>query len=181
VDLESLGHRGVVAGVRWSSECTRVRHCRAGVWLPRFPPRRHRRARLRRKRGVEQSVLMDDRAFTKLLDYLTTVPAVNPTLSHGDDGNGRWWVQLSIDIDHSLAWNVVQELAYVLNDLSLTERLPTVFKPMSPPPYLNGGPREYLWWVIEATTPDMRPSTCADWLESRLPRPVGDLSQWTEE
>jgi hypothetical protein len=46
---------------------------------------------------------------------------------------------------------------------------------------MNGGPRDHLSWVIEATAPDMRPDTCADWLEGRLPRPVADVSQWTDE
>jgi hypothetical protein len=65
--------------------------------------------------------------------------------------------------------------------LSLDERLPTVFKPVSGPPYLNGGPREFLSWVIECVSTDFTPSTCAEWLEGRLPRPVADLSQWQEE
>ena len=51
-----------------------------------------------------------------------------------------WWVKLTIDIADPLAWRVVQELGFVLNDLSLQDKLPTVFKPVSPPPYLNGGP-----------------------------------------
>lgn len=123
---------------------------------------------------------MDERAFTKLLDYLSAVPSVNP-LSHGSHGNGCWWVKLSIDIDDPLAWHVVQELGHVLNLVSVEERLPTVFKPVSPPPYLNGGPRDFLSWVIETTAPDFRPGTCADWLEGRLPRPVSDLSQWRQE
>jgi hypothetical protein len=132
-----------------------------------------------RARFGANAVRVDERAYTKLLDYLGTVPAVDPRVGHGVDGVGRWWVKLSIDIEHPLAWNVVQELGHVLKHLSLEERLPTVFKPVSPPPYLNGGPREYLSWVIEAKSPDLRPGTCADWLEARLPRPVGDLSQWT--
>lgn len=121
---------------------------------------------------------MDERAFTKLLDYVGTIPAVYGEVGHGVDGDGQWWVKFSIDVAHPLAWNVVQELGHVLNYLSLEERLPTVFKPVSPPPYLNGGPREYLSWVIEATSAELRPGTCADWLEAHLPRPVSDLSQW---
>jgi hypothetical protein len=119
---------------------------------------------------------MDDRAFTRLLDYLRRVPAVE-AIGHGADNSG-WWVKLAIDIDHELAWNVVQEFAYVLNELSLTERLPTVFKPVSPPPYLNGGPRDFLAWVIESETLDFRPGTCAEWLDGRLPRPVDNIAEW---
>lgn len=122
---------------------------------------------------------MDDRAFQKLTDYLSRVPGVEGTIGHGDDGDGRWWVKFSLDIRHPLAWNVVQELAHVLNYLSLDDRLPTLFMPVSPPPYLNGGPSEFLAWVIESTTVDVRPGTIADWLEGRLPRPVEDMGQWT--
>jgi len=121
---------------------------------------------------------MDDRAFTKLTDYLGRLPAMQQPISHGADDSGHWWVKFALDITNPLAWNVVQELGHVLNYLSLDERLPTAFKPVSPPPYMNGGPREYLSWVIEATDPDLRPGTCADWLEGRLPRPVDDLDQW---
>jgi len=52
--------------------------------------------------------------------------------------DGRWWLKVTIDIDHRLAWNVVQEPGPVLNYVSLDERLPTVFMPVSPPPYMNG-------------------------------------------
>jgi hypothetical protein len=51
-------------------------------------------------------------------------------------------VKFAIDIEHPLAWSVVQELGHVLNYVSLEERLPTVFMPVSPPPYMNGGPDE---------------------------------------
>jgi hypothetical protein len=38
---------------------------------------------------------------------------------------------------------VVQELGHVLNYVSVTEPLPTVFKPVSPPPYMNGDRRSF--------------------------------------
>ena len=123
---------------------------------------------------------MDDRAFATLLGYLERVPPVEGSIGHGYDDDGNWWVKFSIDIAHPLAWNAVQELGHVLNYVSLNERLPTTFKPVSPPPYLNGGPRDFLSWVIEGTS-DLVPSTCADWLEGRLPRPVDDLDQWTPD
>ncbi len=72
----------------------------------------------------------------------------------------------------------MQEIGYVLNELSLSERLPTVFKPVSPPPYLNGGPRDYLCWLVECRDKAMKPGTVADWLEGRLPQPVDDVSAW---
>lgn len=122
-------------------------------------------------------------SFLKLLAFLARIPAVqtNETpwggFGTGSDESG-WWVKLSLDIDHPLAWNAVQEIGYVLNELSLSERLPTVFKPVSPPPYLNGGPRDYLSWVVECRDKTMKPGTIADWLEGRLPQPVDDVSAW---
>ena len=68
-------------------------------------------------------------------------------------------------------------MAHVLNYLSVDERLPTVFKPVSPPPYLNGGPEDYLSWVIECSD-EMSPDKVAEWLESRLPQPVEDEDAW---
>jgi hypothetical protein len=96
------------------------------------------------------------------------------------DGGG-WWVKFAINIEHRLAWNTVQELGHVLNYLSLDERLPTVLMPVSPPPYLNGGPREYLSWVIECPTHHMQPDKIAEWLEGRLPRPVNDEAAWLKD
>jgi hypothetical protein len=125
-----------------------------------------------------------DVQFSPLISYLCKVPAIekNTTPSQGFGTgmaeDGSWWAIFSIDITHRLAWNVVQEFAYVLNDLSMTERLPTVFMPKSPPPYLNGGPQEYLSWVIECSDPSFKPKDVSEWLEGRLPRPVDDLSQW---
>jgi hypothetical protein len=125
--------------------------------------------------------------FAKLIAFLRQVPAIshNDTPSQGFgsgnlDGCG-WWVKFSIDIEHPLAWNAVQEFGHVLNYLSVDERLPTVFKPVSPPPYTNGGPRESLSWVVECPTGDMQPDTIADWLEGRLPQPVSKESAWKDD
>ncbi len=122
--------------------------------------------------------------FIELESYLRRVPAIGTAnegcaFGKGRFDNGNWWIKFSIDIEHPLAWHTVQELGNVLNYLSITERLPTVFKPVSPPSYLNGGPREFLSWVIESMEADFAPKTCAEWLEGRLPRPVDDPSQWS--
>lgn len=122
--------------------------------------------------------MSDDRDFQTLEAYLASVPAVQRTFGHGHDASGGWWVKFTIDIEHPLAWHVVQELGHVLNYLSIEERLPTVFKPVSPPPYLNGGPKEFLSWVIECSQKDFKAGTVAKWLEGRLPRPVDDITQW---
>lgn len=82
----------------------------------------------------------DQRDFDKLLAYLRRVPAISPSaMGTGKLDDGNWWVKFSIDVAHPLAWHVVQEFGCVLNYLSVTERLPTVFMPVSPAPYLNGG------------------------------------------
>jgi hypothetical protein len=120
---------------------------------------------------------MDDRAFKSLTDYLSKVPAIK-VISTDDYGNGLWWIKFSIDIEHELAWHVVQELGCVVNYLSLNERLPASFYPVSPAPYLNGGPADFLLWIIESKDKDFKPGTLMKWLEGRLPRPVDDLSQW---
>ncbi len=116
--------------------------------------------------------------FTELEAYLRRVPGVGGSVGKGRFDNGNWWVKFALDIGHPLAWHVVQEFGHVLNYLSVDERLPTVFMPVSPPPYLNGGPRRFLSWVIESRSAGFSPETCTQWLEGRLPRPVDDPSQW---
>lgn len=123
--------------------------------------------------------------FGRLIDFLARIPAmeVDDSPSHGigaGEEDGAWWVKFNLDIGHDLAWQAVQEMAHVLNYLSVEERLPTVFKPVSPPPYLNGGPDEYLSWVIECPD-EMTPNKVAEWLESRLPQPVDDEEAWLDD
>ena len=125
--------------------------------------------------------MSDERAFKRLEEYLAKVPGMVQPFDHGFLEQGQWWVKFSIDISHPLAWNVVQEFGHVLNYLSVNERLPTTFKPVSPPPYMNGGPKEYLFWVIECSDKEFKPGTVAKWLEGRLPRPVEDIEQWRKE
>ena len=118
--------------------------------------------------------------FAELEAYLRRVPGIDGSIRRRQRARVAWPTAIGGSSSQStstmrLAWNVVQELGNVLNYLSVTEHLPTVFKPVSPPSYLNGGPQEYLSWVIESTLPDFSPKTCAQWLEGRLPRPVDDL------
>ena len=124
---------------------------------------------------------MHDPEFLPLAEFLARVPAIGGSRVFGSGKSGTaWWIKFAIDIDDPLAWQVVQELGHVLNYLSVEEPLPTVFKPVSPPPYMNGGPRDFLSWVIECPN-EMPPGTVAQWLEGRLPRPVDDLAQWAGE
>lgn len=123
--------------------------------------------------------------FEPLLSLIERVPAIQlpagrKSIGCGVDDRGGWWIKFSIDLANPLAWRVVQEFAHVLNLLSVEEQLPTVFKPVSPPPYLNGG-TEFLSWVVEAEDPQFAPALCAQWLEGRFPRPVTDLAAWNLE
>lgn len=123
---------------------------------------------------------MNPEGFDQLLDFLNKVPAVNAG-GHGFYDDKTWWLKLSIDIDHPLAWNVVQEFGHILNYLSLEDKLPTVFFPVSAPPYMNGGPKEFLQWIIESKQPAFTPGDAKEWLKGRLPDPVDDLAEWNFE
>lgn len=124
---------------------------------------------------------MDEIAFSNLTDYLKKIPAIDGSISTGADKEGFWWVKFQINIDHDLAWHTVQELGCVVNYISINERLPTVFYPVSPAPYLNGEPKDFLSWVIETKDKNFSPETLMKWLEGRLPRPVDDLDQWNTD
>lgn len=115
----------------------------------------------------------------KLKQFLSKIPGVQ-YLDNGKKQEWFWYVKFDIDIEHPLAWQIVQELGFVLNYISLTERFPTIFKPVSPPPYLNGGPKECLSWVIESTLPYVNPNDVADALQERLPQPVENVECWLE-
>ncbi len=121
---------------------------------------------------------MDERAFKTIKEYLEKVPAIESPIATGSDEEGFWWIKFTIDLEHEFAWHTVQELGHVINYISVNERLPATFYPVSPPPYMNGGPYEFLSWVIENTDKDFRPGALTKWLEGRLPRPVDDLEQW---
>lgn len=121
---------------------------------------------------------MDQRAFKTLTDYLEKIPSIVAPVATGSDDEGFWWVKFQIDIDNRLAWRAIQELSCIVNYLSITERLPTIFYPVSPAPYLNGGPKDFLSWVIETKDKEFKPGTLMKWLEGRLPQPVDDVDQW---
>lgn len=116
--------------------------------------------------------------FEPLIAFLERLPAIDlpagrKSIGVGVSEDGLWWAKFGLKTEHHLAWRVVQELGHVLNYLGL----PTVFMPVSPPPYLNGGV-EFLSWAIETREQDFTPAKCAEWLEGRLPCPVEDLDRW---
>ena len=123
-----------------------------------------------------------EQKFEKLIAYLEKLPAIDlpegrKSIAFGNFNNGNWWLKFSLTTSHPLAWRHVQEIGHVLNYLSLDERLPSIFMPVSPPPYINGGV-EFLSWVIESTEPAFTPDKCAKWLEERLPKPVEREINW---
>ena len=124
---------------------------------------------------------LDKREFKTLIEFLEKIPSVKKPISFGSENDGFWWVKFRLDIKHNLAWNVVQELGCVVNYISINERLPTVFYPVSPAPYMNGGPEDFLSWVIETKKSEFKPETLMKWLNDRLPNPVNDVKQWETE
>ena len=123
---------------------------------------------------------MTDINFKELLDFIRKIPAINNEVWTGSYEDKNWWIKFSIDIENNLAWNVIQELGHIINYLSLDEKLPASFYPVSAPPYLNGGPHDYLYWIIESKEIDFLPQDLKKWLEGRLPNPVDDIAEWLE-
>ena len=128
---------------------------------------------------------MNQEYFEKLIIFLEKLPAIDlpagrKSIGYGEFENGNWWVKFKLNLSHPLAWRHVQELGHVLNLRSIEQPLPTVFKPVSPPPYMNGG-EDFLSWVIESNETDFTPENCAKWLEGRLPSPVENLTLWAIE
>lgn len=117
--------------------------------------------------------------FTALASFLQQVPPVK-SVSKGHATPDGWEIEFELDLDDGLAWSAVQEFAYVLNMLSIEEQLPTRLMPVSPPPYLNGGPREYLSWLIQCHDASFSPDTCQEWLAGRMPDPVNSRSEWPD-
>jgi hypothetical protein len=124
---------------------------------------------------------MESDKFNQLISFLSKVPAVEPGISSGLYEDGNWWVKFSLNISNELAWNVIQEFGHVFNYLSIDQKLPTAFYPVSPPPYLNGGPSEFLSWIVESKDSAITPNKAKGWLESRLPDPIEDINEWVTE
>ncbi|MEG2806274.1 hypothetical protein [Stenotrophomonas sp.] len=118
------------------------------------------------------------REFKALVAFLQRIPALSGNVHWQRCDDGTWYVGFRLALEHPLAWSAVQELAYVLNTLSVTEQLPTRFLPTAPPPYLNGPACWHLSWCIESTAPGITPDQVLAWLEERLPQPVDDETQW---
>ena len=87
---------------------------------------------------------MSEISFERLHQFLQSSKCTrSPYYGSWADGEHAWWFKFSIDVEHALAWQTVQELGHVLNYLSTNERLPTLFFPVSPPPYMNGEAKDF--------------------------------------
>ncbi len=113
----------------------------------------------------------------KIAAFLARLPAVQ-TVATSKKGEAFWWLKFGIDLRSKIAWSVVQELAHVVNYLSVSERLPTKFYPVSPPPYLNGGPEDFLSWIIEPTIPYVDTAVIHAYLQDRLPKEPEKEESW---
>lgn len=118
-----------------------------------------------------------EKGLPVLVDLLNKIPTIR-VISSDIGVYSKWWIKFGIDINYKLSCRVVQELGFVLNFISLRELLPTTFKPVSPPPYLNGGPDECLTWVIESEVAFLDPNYIAAVIAERLPNPLNDEQQW---
>jgi hypothetical protein len=129
------------------------------------------------ERGLAAGTV-DKCGLETLAAFIARIPAMTGSIGFGYFDDGGWWIKFTIDPTHKVAWHAIQELGYVINYLSLEERVPTVFMPVSPPPYLHGGPDRALSWVIECHDKMVRPTTFKKWVEGQLPNPVDSEAAW---
>ena len=113
----------------------------------------------------------------KIKILLKSIPCINHVTT-SSIGEPFWWLKFSIDIDSRIGWTVVQEFGHILNYLSVNDKLPTIFYPVSPPPYMNGGPRDFLSWVIEPVIPFVDTNYIFDFLIGRLPKEYEKEESW---
>ena len=112
-----------------------------------------------------------------LADLIRQLPGVHPSVGRSTPEDAFWYVKFSLDRTHPLAWHVLQRLGFVFNYISLEFRYSTVFMPVSPPPYLNGGP-EFLNWAVEAKVPFYDPRHVTRALRAELPEHLGRAKAW---
>jgi hypothetical protein len=112
-----------------------------------------------------------------LKTLLTKIPCIE-FVATSKVGEPFWWLKFNIDINSKIAWSVVQELGHILNYLSSNDKLPTTFYPVSPPPYLNGGPKEFLSWVIEPVIPYVDSNNIYAYLVGRFPEDYNKEESW---
>ena len=113
----------------------------------------------------------------KIRDLLRSIPGIGH-VGISEPGTAYWWLKFDIDIKSKIAWQIVQELGHILNYLSVDDKLPTRFYPVSPPPYMNGGAEDFLSWVIEPSIPYVDPHHIYAFLNGRLPENYDKEESW---
>jgi hypothetical protein len=106
--------------------------------------------------------------FNKLNTLLLSIPCVKSVDCY-DEMEDLWSCHIRMDLTHEIVWHLIQGIAFVINDTSITGKLPATFYPTSPPPYLNGGPYNYLHWIIRSESPEFIPDYCCEWFINRFP------------
>jgi hypothetical protein len=115
-----------------------------------------------RSKSAKSSSTSDE--FSKLIGFLERLPSIKrfehpspPHFNTGRSADGNWWITFRIDIDDELAWDMVQQLSFVLNCAAINDPLPTRFMPYAPPPENGGGPKALLYWEIASTDRSFSP------------------------
>ena len=120
-----------------------------------------------------------DMRVLPLVEMLNHLPGVTVISSCGghpaplkefECPEGTFYVQMHIDTANKSAWQVVQGLAWIINnDMQQKADLPVIFHPIASPPNLDSDGKWYLDWMIEGFSVDVHPSTVAAVLSSTLP------------
>jgi hypothetical protein len=117
-----------------------------------------------------------DDSVIVLARYLHSIPGV--TIVGGGEDETGWWIGLNIDHRRKAAWNIVLELAHILNSFALNDPLPTVFRPVAPPPQGDNEDLAHLGWVIGCNNSRFRPEECATILRQWGPGPATEEKAW---
>jgi len=115
---------------------------------------------------------MNTKNIDSLIEFLKTLPAidVNASLESGSacsEGKG-WWVKFIIDEESSDAWQMVKDLAHVLNYKSKEENVPVRFWPVYPTICLGDHNPHQLRWVIECLDPKYSTTDFEYWFKSKF-------------
>ena len=121
--------------------------------------------------------LQDD--ILVLARFLDSIPCIEVLGGKRVEGDW-WWVKFRIDPASRLSWYVVMELGHILNYFALNDPLPTVFKPVAPPPQGNDAGLDDCAWVIECFKPEFSPIECATVLRQFGPSPASSVSAWEQ-
>ncbi len=109
--------------------------------------------------------------------FISKFPSVEWVSSKQHD-DGFWWVKFHLNMENPVSIVIVQALAHILNAKSLNDPLPTRFFPTSSPPYMNGGPKVHLHWVIEPFTHDVTVSDIFAAIDSTLLFDIESEVEW---